>query len=294
MEKAKFPIFVVIFAVLALSFNAPCWGKEVRGVVEKVGNFGHINWSEGFVYAKGMGIRKKNGDKTAGGSAEQGSEVYDSAGLFETVKGVRIDSSSIVGDLVQENAMIHDQLRAMVGNAQIVKREYLSDGTVEAVLAFDLRGGLGQLALPQDIKHVPEIKTIPNRQAEKETAERPRPADATTIYTGLVLDARGLHGMPAMAPRIFNESGEEVYGAAHVSREFAVQQGMAAFATNLESGQNNPRVSKNPITVRGLRTEGVSRCDFVITDADARRIRSASENLLFLKKCKVVIVLDSR
>jgi hypothetical protein len=115
---------------------------------------------------------------------------------------------------------------------------------------------------------------------------------APAIFTGLVVDARGLNARPAMSPKILDERGNEVYGSAYVSREFAVQQGMAGYAKDLTASQTNPRVTNQPLTVKGLKTEGPGQSDLVISNADADTIRSASENLSFLKKCRVMIVLD--
>jgi hypothetical protein len=95
-----------------------------------------------------------------------------------------------------------------------------------------------------------------------------------------------------MSPTIVDESGKEVYGSAYISREFAVQQGTVAYKRDLKSAQNNPRVSGNPLIIRALRTRGCCRCNFIISNTDASKVQSASENLLLLKKCKVIIVID--
>jgi hypothetical protein len=243
-------------------------------------------------YAKGSGtIRGKDGEKVHATPALHKSESFCSDSLFHVVKKIRIDSTCLVSDLVERSDMVREQLWGMVKGAQVAKREYLSDGTVEATLAFSMLGGFAQLALPENIKQVPQIKTIPHESSEEESAKSNPPIDGSH-YTGLILDARGLKGQPAMAPMIVSESGEEIYGPAIVSREYAVQQGMAAFETDMMSAQRNSRVMNNPMVVRGLKAQGSTPCDFVISDADGRRVRSASENLLFLKQCRVVFVLD--
>jgi hypothetical protein len=291
MRIANLPV-VVVLATLVFSLATECLGTEENDVVEEVGVHGHINWSKGLVYAKGTASNpERNSEKSLAPSSPTQEMVLTSANLFETVKGIRIDASSMVKDLVEDSDIIREQLRGMVKGAQIVKREYLSDGTVEATFAFQMMGGFAQLALPPEIKHVPEIRTIPNRSPEVEKSEG-KPSLVPPVCTGLVLDARGLEGMPAMVPRIVNETGEEIFGPAHISREYAVQRGVAAFETDMKSAQNNPRVMNNPITVRGLGTQGPSRCNYVISNADAGKIQSASENLLFLKQCRVIVVLD--
>jgi hypothetical protein len=285
-------LYKIALCIVLLLVRGESFATDQHGVVEKVAFYGHINWSRGIVYAKGKGDTSNNNARTSrDGACSNKAQDYNSASLFETVKEVRINSSCLVKDLVEQNDMLREQLRGMVKGAQVAKREYLSDGTAEATLAFNMAGGFAQLALPDHIKHVPAIKTIPKGSYEQKKPKKKTSVEPS-VYTGLVLDARGLKGLPAMVPKIVSESGEEIYGPAIVSREYAVQQGMSAFETDLKSAQQNPRIMNNPITVRGLRTQGASPCDFVISDADARKIRSASENLLFLKQCRVIIVLD--
>jgi len=41
-----------------------------------------------------------------------------------------------------------------------------------------------------------------------------------------------------------------------------------------------------------LRTVGAGRSSIIISNADAQMIKSVAENLAFLKKCRVMVVLD--
>lgn len=301
-------ILVVVVAVaLMLVFPATQgFVAESHELVETIGTHGSINWSQGIITA--MGIRtppeKYYGKPQARPTALRAAQLDAYRNLLEVTNGVRIDSTTVVKDYMVESDVIHSQVSGMVKGARVVKKEYLSDGTVEVTLVMSLRGGFAQLILPKDIKQVPEIKTIPSapltpadeeRVEEVSVPQSPEPSTTTaapTLYTGLVVDARGLDFRPAMSPKIFDENGQEVYGSGYVSREFAVQQGMTGYAKDLTAAQTNPRVTNEPYTVKGLRTEGPGRSNVVISNADAAKIRSASENLSFLKKCRVMIVLD--
>ncbi|MDH7500830.1 MAG: hypothetical protein QHH30_10680, partial [candidate division NC10 bacterium] len=117
-------------------------------------------------------------------------------------------------------------------------------------------------------------------------------APAGPMFTGLVVDSRGLHIRPAMAPKILDEEGREVYGAAHVKREYAIQKGMAGYSPDLAAAQAHPRVANHPLTVKGVRAAGSTCSDIVISNADAAIIRSEAANLSFLEKCRVMIVVD--
>ncbi len=299
MKKRK----LVVVAVVALMLVFPAtqgFVAEWQDVVQNVGVSGSINWSQGIMTATGIGSppEKYYGKPQARPMALRAAQLDAYRNLLEVTKGVRINSVTVVEDSMVTNDMIRSQVDGMVKGAQVIKKEYLSDGTVEVTIAMSLRGGFAQLILPKDIKQVPEIRTIPPVPPQVPEGAMPAPPPAMpqpatpAVYTGLVVDARGLAARPAMSPKILDESGQEVYGSAYVSREFAVQQGMAGYAKDLTSSQTNPRVTNEPLTVKGLKTEGPGQSDLVISNADAGKIRSASENLSFLKKCRVMIVLD--
>ncbi len=290
---------VVVAVALMLAFPATeGFTAEWHQLVETVGTHGSINWSEGIITATGIGTppEKYYGKPQARPMALRAAQLDAYRNLLEVTRGVRVDSTTVVRDSMVESDVIRSQVEGMIKGTQIVKKEYLSDGTVEVTLAMDLRGGFAQLILPKDIKQVPEIKTIsPALPAPPMVGDAPvptTPTPAPTIFTGLVVDASGLSARPAMSPKIFDENEQEVYGSGYVSREFAVQQGMAGYARGLTAAQSNPRVTNEPFTVKGLKTAGPGRSNVVISNADAAKIRSASENLSFLKKCRVMIVLD--
>jgi hypothetical protein len=115
---------------------------------------------------------------------------------------------------------------------------------------------------------------------------------APVVYTGMVVDARGIQARPAMSPRIFDEDGTEVYSLSNVDREYAEKQGISGYTHDLTTAQTNQRVTVNPITVKAVRTNGAGKSDIIITNADARQVGSSAESATFLKQCKVIIVLD--
>jgi len=119
-----------------------------------------------------------------------------------------------------------------------------------------------------------------------------KPAPQDEVYTGLVIDARGLQGRPAMSPKVFDENGAEVYGTLIVKKDYAVQQGICGYARDLTAAQSNSRVTNNPFTVKAVRAQGAGMSELIIGNEDANKIRSAKDNLTFLQKCRVMIVLD--
>jgi hypothetical protein len=161
-------------------------------------------------------------------------------------------------------------------------------GGVRAQLSF--YGCFSQLVLPSDIRKLESIRTVsaPPRQ---EAAPREATGDGAAPYASLVVDARGLAVRPALVFRIEDESGQEVYGSAFVSREFAVKHGMGRFVTDPEPAEISAGEQTRPLVVKGLRIAPATAA-IVISNADAARLRESSENLAFLRRCQVLVIVD--
>jgi len=287
-QKIKF--FVAI-TFLSLVYTAG-FGAEPIGMVEKK-ETGTIDWTTGIVQARGISAPvKKEAEKTPPNSLKALSEAKNDARLklLETVKGIKIDSSHIVGDMADRNKRIMFQIKDMVYDATEIEqfRKYMTDGSVEVLLQMNLHGGFAQLVLPEEIQQIEGIKQI--KTGPNSTAVIPN--SVPEAYTGLLVDARSIELHPALVFKILDESLEEVFGPAFVSREFAVQKGMAAYYTDSESARSDPRISDRPLTVKALRTDWPSRSDIVISNADASKLKSASDHLQFLKESRVVILLS--
>jgi hypothetical protein len=276
------PIFALALVFL-LIIPVIGYGDEYRDqdVIEQKAK-GCINWSKGIVQAKGIGTlsKKLHGDVNDSSTVLEDAKLDACLKIFEVVKGIRIDGATVVGDYTAENKVIISKIEGIVKNAEVVKKEYFSDGTVEVTMEMNFKGGFAQLVLPGEIRPLESIKPMSPVK------------NSYSVFTGLVVDARGLGSKPVMSPKILDETGQEVYGSAFVSREYAVQQGMSGYSKDLTAAKSNQRVAGNPLTVKGLRIEGKGHSDIVISNADASRLRSASENLTFMRKCRVIIVVE--
>ncbi len=276
-------VFVVVLSlVLVTPLFAQMVGKvSEMEVVERIGG-GRINWSTGIVRAVGIGAPPESAVNPvqAAAMAERAAVTIARRNLLEIIKGVRVDSETVVNNFITTSDVVKTKVRGFVQGAYIVEKKPLSHGGVEVVMEIKIRGSFADTVLPKVLHtKIPEITA----------AEQASP---TTIYTGLVVDARGLGTRPAMAPKILNEKGEEVYGSAYVSRDYAIQQGMAGYSRNPEAAAKNSRVTDKPLLVKALRSAGSSNSDVVINNKDARILQAAAKNLKFLQQCKVMIVVD--
>jgi hypothetical protein len=123
--------------------------------------------------------------------------------------------------------------------------------------------------------------------------ERPVPPPATLPpFTGVVVDTRGLQMKPALAVRILNEGGKELYRGEYVPQDTAARNGLALFARDLTAAQTNPRVGKNPLTIKGSKLDPASPADIVLSPGEAQKMAPFAQKGTFLEECRVMIVLD--
>lgn len=286
----KFVLIITILTLVSASGN----GADPHSLIEFSKN-GTIDWTAGVAKAKGIGVPTTYTYNTKPKDSLEDilSEAINKAGhnLLETIVSLRIDSQNRVIDIVENFPSIMVQLRDMAHKAPEIKRlrKFQHDGGVEVWSQMPLSGGFAQLILPPEIRQIEPIKQVlkPNSSASMQTRSR-----SSEIFTGMVVDARGLQAVPVLAPKVLDQNLEEVFGPAYVSREFAVQHGVVRYTTDLRKAKFHPRVSDNPLIVKALKVLGAGRCDFVISNTDTAKLRSSSEHLLFMRECRVIIVLD--
>lgn len=278
---------------------------------------GQVNWQSGLITAVGIGAPPANAANMAQARAmaQRAATVVARRNLLEVVKGVQIDSATTVENYIVSNDVILSQVNGFLQNSQVLNTAYMSDGSVEVTVGINLRGGFADVLIPKTTVFkqetppppAPEVKAPVTTPAAPETpapaAKAPEtpaapaapavPAvDMAKVYTGLLVDARGLGARPAMSPKIVDENGQEVYGTTMVSREWAIQQGMAGYSKDPAAAAANPRVTDSPLNIKALKAEGKGKTNLVIGNDEANAIRKVVANQNFLEKCRVMILLD--
>ena len=282
-RSAAFVIIVLtVFACVAVNSTAQLPGT-IKDVEQPAVSSGKIDWTTGAITAVGIGAppAQPANAAQARAMAERAAQVIAYRNLLEAVKGVRVDSTTTVENFIVTSDVIRTEVNGIIQGATIMDKKYMSDGSVEVTIGMRLAGALADTLLPKT------PATPPTGLTGTLT-----PASPGQLYTGLIVDARGLSVKPAMAPKILNEDGKQVYGSAWVSRDYAVREGMIVYLKDPVQAQTNPRVTDKPLMVKALKVAGDARVDVVITNADAATLQSASENLSMLLKCRVIILVD--
>ncbi len=294
MSRKGIRLFAVslVFVLLAAGFAFAQLQGSITSLIEPVGSTGKVDWTTGVITAVGIGAPPATpaNPAQARAMAERAAQTVAYRNLLEAVKGVRVDSTTTVENFIVQSDVIRTQVSGIIQGAMIMDKKYMSDGSVEVTIGMKLSGELAEMLMPKGPAMPPTPYTPAMPPAGQSGAISP--AALGVAYTGLIIDARGLGVRPAMSPKVMNEEGKEIYGSAWISRDYAVQQGMVGYMKDLSAAQSNPRVTDKPLIVKALKLSGDSRVDMVISNADAATLHGMSQNLSFLEKCRVVVLVD--
>lgn len=242
---------------------------------------GAVNYSTQVVEATGIGVINPKAVNV--GQARAGcvtaAKVTAQRNLLEIIQGVNVDSETTVKNNMLEDDTIKTKVSGVLKGARQKpgSPKYLDDASCEVTLFVVISGALSDALLPPPA----------------DFGGNPPPAGPQKVYTGLIIDATGLSAVPAMAPKVLDEGGAEVYGTESVSREFAVKQGVVGYAKSVEQAKSiTDRVGANPLILKAVSAKGESaKTDVVISAADAAKMKDAQIDWTFLKECRVIIVL---
>ncbi len=266
-------------AAIAITVAAALFGTNggwCQDVVQQIGMNGTVDFTQRTITATGIGMSGGMGGRAG---VIRAAKLDALRNLLGTINGIALTSETTVENQMLANDIIKTRVEGIARNYRMVgEPRYYDDGSIEVTIEMSLDGPFLDAVLPEDVN---KPKARPLSSAVQGYA-----------YTGLIVDARGLGARPALAPRILNEDGEEVYGSSFVSREWAIKWGMAGYEKDVDAAAANDRVTDKPLIAKGMRAEGPNRADIVISNEDAEKLLSLQENLNFLEKCRVIIVLD--
>ncbi|KPK88780.1 MAG: hypothetical protein AMJ94_14130 [Deltaproteobacteria bacterium SM23_61] len=282
MRKREWALGFLAAAFCFFLLSHLSWAQQA--VIQAVGS-GEIDWSEQVIRATGSGAPNPDAPNVAAArlGAERAAKADALRNILETIKGVRIDSETLVVNAMTQNDVIRTRVQGIVRGARAVKTRYLSDGAVEVTVEI-------RMASATAPSNTLTATVLPPQTLGTQTQNIPKAGNP--VYTGVIFDARGLGIRPAMSPKVLDEDGREVYGSAFVSAEWATKFGIVGYAKDLEASKQNDRVAANPLVVKGAKVSGTGGCDLVIRNADAQEMRDMSKNLSFLEQCRVLIVVD--
>lgn len=231
------------------------------------GKTGVINWETRFIAAIGMVASPSSADNPAQGKvlARRGATVDAQKNLLETIKGVRIDSETIVSDLMEVSEVTKTQVEGTLRDAEITEEKW--DGEIYEVTMQVAMGTIFKIFEKSD-----------DESPGEETGSIKK-----SKYTGLVVDTRGLGLSPAIFFNIYNEEGEKICGPIHPVYRVSIKD---------IKDINEGRIGTNPLRITAKDTTGPNGVDIVISNKDATKVKKNVLNTDIFSKGKVIVLVD--
>ncbi|WP_457553646.1 hypothetical protein [Desulfobacula sp.] len=244
---------------------------------------GTVNWTTGNVSATGKASPKDKSEislESVPGSARADANRQ----IINILKQIKITGALSVDDYASKNDIILAGIEKTARDAVILKQYYTSALSVEIMIKTSMFGGFLQLVLPEEIRQISKINP--------EILQKSSDIIGEPLYSGLIVDVRGLGVEPVLNPVIVSEQGHDIYSSAFISREFAVKNGVCKYLCSMDQALKDKRIGNHPLIFKGLRKEGKPNTVIVIRMSDYRLLEKTTERHRFLNEGRVIIVRD--
>ena len=232
-----------------------------------------VNWAGQVVRATGAGAPDLNTRTPAQArlGAERAARADALRNLIAQVKGISVDGSRKVGDLMEKDE-IRTRVEGLVRGYKIVDKRYFSDGGLEVEIEVPL-------ALLTDVLDPDATQVLANAAATAKSAE-PK-------VTGVVIDARGLKLTPSLLPRLIGDDGKPVYSIDSLSADARKQSAVAAWVGSLDDAHKSLKAGEKPLVVKLASATGA---DLQLDAEGAKKLAAVNRDVL--ADGRVVIVLN--
>jgi hypothetical protein len=268
---------VLAAALLVLAAALPALAADDGSLVVKVGH-GEVNWTGKTITVTGSAAPNLSKGAVTPAQVrlgtERAAELDAYRKILEIVKGVAVDSQNTIGATMNASPEVKARVEGVIKGMKRIDTKYYADGGVDVIVQVTLDG--------------PVTEAVVKPPEKKPEASAAAPAGEAGKFTGLVIDARGLKLVPALAPRVVDEAGKEVYGPSQIEPEILKSSGMVAYFLNVDSAKKNAKVTDNPVVVKAVKLLENGKSDLVLSKDDAAKVAGAP----VLKKGRVVVVVD--
>jgi len=271
-----------LFLFLTVGFVAGATPGAAPGDVVRRTPHGFINWTTLTLHAESSLVW----DGRAGTALRQRGPAYASlhrqtlALLQHTLFTLPVDGRTTLAGLGDDQDEPGQTLENMVPERAVSWIPFhAKNGQVRMGLALNLMEPQGVLTLLTNQYPIYELPPVPRAQVR-----------AAFHHSGVVIDARHLPFAPALGTRIFNSSGDLVYGIVHTDRVAFAALNHVLFLTSPSDPRIKERAGERFALMVAKNTRGVNQTDLELFDTDSDRILSSSVTRDALRRCKVVIL----
>ena len=259
---------------------------------------GGIDWDQAVIRAEGAGVAPATAYNSVQARlmARRAAIVDAYRQLAEQIKGVNVDATTTVQNMMMTNDTVTTKVSALVQGARIVDEKVLPEGGYSVTLqvpVFGVSNSIASAVLDRPAAYEPFPQPVESVQPSYPIRDNTGTSAASTPagraiggYTGLIVDCRGLDLSPVMSPVIKNANGAPIYGYKNLDYDKVVASGMAGYTRDI---RNAVRAGSNPLVVQAIGLDN-HNSNPILSVADANRVLIENGATGFLNTARVVFV----
>ncbi|MCX7959788.1 MAG: hypothetical protein N3B13_12155 [Deltaproteobacteria bacterium] len=290
--------YLFVMLIIATWLYAQTDSVTKEQVVQKIGH-GQVNWTNKVIVVTGSAAPNLKGGVTAAQvrlQTERAAELDAYRKVLEVVKGVRVDSSWTVGDMMQSVPEVKTTVEGLIKGMKRIDTKYYSDGGVDVIVQVDLEGMMASAVAKEVVKKTEEKKegtdekkTPPQQIKEgKAGAEPPKKEEAkteTADTTGYIINVKGHPYQPVMFPKIMDEKNNELFTVEKADPSLANEGKIVSYYLSETAARNSERVKDRPVIINAVTVKNKS--EIIIKSEDAKKI-----NRELLRSGRLAIIVD--
>ena len=259
---------------------------------------GGVDWDQAVTRAEGAGVAPATAYNSVQARlmARRAAIVDAYRQLAEQIKGVNVDATTTVQNMMMTNDTVTTKVSALVQGARIVDEKVLPEGGYSVTLqvpVFGVSNSIASAVLDRPAAYEPFPQPVESVQPSYPIRDNTGTSAASTPagraiggYTGLIVDCRGLDLSPVMSPVIKNANGAPIYGYKNLDYDKVVASGMAGYTRDI---RNAVRAGSNPLVVQAIGLDN-HNSNPILSVADANRVLIENGATGFLNTARVVFV----
>ena len=192
---------------------------------------------------------------------------------INTISAMQVDSENKIADLIKTDPVVRRNIYEI-----IEKNSKYKDVTSNYLISsckLELKTGYLTEAI--------------NYSFPKDNFPIQNNIDISTLYSSIIIDVRGLGINPMLIPSIVNENGLEVYNKNFINPDDAIKYNVVSYVYTEKDAIKHKKAGKNPLFCIALKNINGNP---VISDNDIKKIFSHKKNIEYLKKCRVIFIID--
>ena len=189
------------------------------------------------------------------------------------ITGVRINNEFTIGDIIERDPLVRARMTRVIHEYSRFRDR--PSAYMETSCELKIKTGYLITALHYDFP----MEDFPQSDLKA----------SPTLYTSIIVDVRGLEIRPMLLPSIHNENGLEIYGKNFISGDDAVRHLAVSYAYTEKDAKQNRKAGRHPFFCAAVKNLNGSP---VLSDDDIKRIFSHKKNSDFVRKCRVIFIID--